>query len=155
MPPVADGVVVTDLVVHSGSWPPPSGSGALTTPSTTLFNWVTSLAVSGHVANTSIPDEPASQVVNIASPAQLAGVQAGYIMDATTFSSSPVAAAVDAGAAEGVAVAAKVGAGVAVPVDPAVGFAGEPQETTSAGAIIAMPQKALLRDLTRPCCSWT
>src|SRR5579862_3291875 len=71
IPPVADGVVVTDFVVHSGSWPPPNGSGALTTPSTTLCSWVTSLAVSGHAANTSIPDEPASQVVNIASPAQL------------------------------------------------------------------------------------
>src|SRR5579863_3345455 len=106
MPPVADGVVMTDLVVHSGSWPPPNGSGALTTPSTALLNWVTSLAVSGHAANTSSPDEPASQVVNIASPAQLAGVQAGYIIDATTFSSPPVAAAVDSGAAEGVTVAA-------------------------------------------------
>ena len=68
---------VTVLVIHSGSWPPPIGSGALTTPLTSLFSWVTSRMVSGHGAKTSGPDELASQVVNIALPAQLAGVQAG------------------------------------------------------------------------------
>ncbi len=151
MPPVGVGVVVTDWVVHAGSWPPPNGSGALATPSTSLFNWVTSLAVNGHAANTSGPDEAASHVVNIASPAQLAGVQAGYTNDATTFSSSPVAAAVDAGAAEGVTVAATVGAGVAVPVAPAVGLGGEPHEMSSNGAIIDMPRTTLARNLTRRC----
>src|ERR1700731_3057741 len=76
-PPVADGAAVTDSVVHAGSWPPPTGSGALVTPLTSRFSCATSLEVSGHAAKTSGPDEPASQVVNMAVPVHLAGVQAG------------------------------------------------------------------------------
>jgi hypothetical protein len=116
---------------------------------------VTSLAVNGHGANTSGPDELASQVVNIASPAQLAGVHAGYTVDATTDSSLAVAAAVDAGAVEGVSVAAKVGAGVAVLVAADVGFAGDPHETSSAIAIIGALQTNRLKNLMRPSRSWT
>jgi len=115
---------------------------------------VTSLAVNGHGAKTSGPDELASQVVNIASPAQLAGVHAGYTVVATPLSSSPLAAAVDAGAAEGVSVAVNVGTGVEVLVAADVGFAGDPHEASSAIAIIGAPQTILLKNLTRPSRSW-
>src|ERR1700693_5624419 len=76
-PPVADGVAVTNSVAHAGSWPPPTGSGALVTPLTSRFSCATSLEVIGHDAKMSGPDEPASQVVNMAVPVQFAGVQAG------------------------------------------------------------------------------
>src|ERR1019366_7503028 len=76
-PPVDEGLAVTVSVVHSGSWPPPSGSGALGTPSTSCLICASECAVNGHDAKTSGPLEPASHVVYIASPAQFAGVHAG------------------------------------------------------------------------------
>jgi len=97
MPPVAEGVAVTVLVVHSGSWPPPIGSGALGTPWTSCRSCAISLAVSGHDANTSAPDELASQVVNMAPPTQFAGVQFGYTSAAMAVNSLTVAAAVVGG----------------------------------------------------------
>ncbi len=41
------------------------------------------MALTAQGAKTSGRDEPASQVVNMASPVQFAGVQAGYTMTAT------------------------------------------------------------------------
>jgi hypothetical protein len=109
--------------------------------------------VNGHGAKTSGPDELASHVVNIASPAQLAGVHAGYSVDATTVSSSTLAAAVDAGAGVGVAVATTVGAMVAVFVALAAGLAGAPHAasttTTMIGAVVAILFSKLTRKTRR------
>jgi hypothetical protein len=81
----------------------------------------------------------------------LAGVQAGYIDDATTLNSSMVAAAVDAGDDEGVAEG--VGAGVAVLVVAAVGFAGDSHPTSSVAAIIRALQANRCGNLTQTSCS--
>jgi len=119
---------------------PSEWSGALATPSTSLFNWVTSLASRARGGKRR-PGRAGVAGREIASPAQLAGVHAGYTVVATPLSSSPLAAAVDAGAAEGVSVAVNVGTGVEVLVAADVGFAGDPHEASSAIAIIVRPRR--------------
>jgi hypothetical protein len=138
-PPVAEGVAVAVLVAQAGSWPPPSGSGALGTPATSCCSCATSLDVSGHDAKTSLPDAPAAQVVNIAFPAQVAGVQAVYTLTATAVSSSTVAAAVVAGLGVGVAAGDVVGATVGAPVVLDVGLGGEPHDISSINTAIGAP----------------
>src|SRR5450755_338279 len=76
-PPVFDGAAANVSVVHSGSWLPPSGSGALTAPAVSACSCVASLGVRGHDENTSAPEAPASHVVNIALPAHVAGAHGG------------------------------------------------------------------------------
>ncbi len=56
-----------------------------------------SRGVSGHPSNTSVSEAPASQVVNIAFPAQVLAVHRGYIIAAIPVSSVALAAAVVTG----------------------------------------------------------
>jgi hypothetical protein len=93
--------------------------------------------------------------VNIAFPAQFAGVQAGYTIDATTVNSSTVAAAVDAGAGVGVALGELVGEAPAVLVAFPVGLDVDPQDTSIATISIGAARTNLPKQLTRRSRSWT
>jgi hypothetical protein len=78
--------------------------------------------------------------VYVASPAQFAGVQAGYIIIATALSSSTVAAAVVAGRDVGVAASEGVDAAVGLPFVPSVGAAGDPHETAISNVASTTPR---------------